>query len=50
MEGSYVERDELYSEERHLRIVRIAQGKKVIGCKWVHAKKQASQDGATVCY
>ena len=28
----------------------LPKGRKIIGCKSVYAKKQRSQDGATVCY
>jgi len=28
----------------------LPKGKKVIGCKWVYAKKQGSQDGVIICY
>jgi len=40
VEGSHVERDELSSE--------LTKERKAIGCKWVYAKKQESQNGAIV--
>lgn len=40
MEGSKGKGDEGIEKERHLELVPLPSGKKVVGCKWVFTVKQ----------
>ena len=50
MKGCYDEKDDFSTQEDTWELLGLSKGKKIIGCKWVYAKKQGSLKGDTIRY